>query len=971
MLWEQARKSTDDNCFPQANTILRFFHLSASRCDEWLQAIGVNVLPSLFKFYLKVLVACHGEAPHGRTQKLTLSLSQSLLTNVNALSLLSSSLDLVIDLCDLEQNCLEEYLISFVRATSAVIFGTNFDYIGENCDSTVMYERDVLRRNASLVLTNIVEACSDCREQVFSILQSRHRKLMSAVCNATEVSIQTSLLRLARYFYEHRKSGDENRFQRDMDEYLELLDDSTPHDSDNAAAMFKKINLKSDEAPSCIEDFRRLLSRRTKCGQPPRVICDVMENCHIFLGKKKEKLDQSHAPATVAWNMRSLAVKAVDYHNGQPINVPYHLLKGCLISSGTREFQASISNMDFPFIAIYFSACSTRKLFSEQILPRLEVDGGLSVKHMSAENGGNVSASYLEIPKAWSGRKSSISVLNQNVESDTALQASERKMINAHKSQNTNSNDPQICNLNSMPDDEQVFEPRDENNASRNIDQSVFAGLEGDNILLSKNDRCVTPVEVRKLSIDISHPECPSDANADPPRTNRPSYAGTPKRLDFGNAEYEKPRLFGSPAESHGTSSESSSFQCKLVPATLSPTPSLPFQIESPFSKGAALSMAPSKLTKQLAGRKRARQNKLQQRISPGLGSPTAADEISYDGNGIAVLTAENIGNYPDPMPCDTKECSREMKERTPGVEEWGAHVCGNTIECVNALAPTAYEPQKHTVHQSRDGNSNRVNKAGEELPIFKDPRTLKANAAKRYELQEAGISASGCSDYNLKQEAELGQFYGNERNLLCQVRSKGSSSSCQNTESIRHYAVDSAMLTREKEVVDFEERRECLIGNAECLTTLLKTVRSLLHRRNSDSVKMMQRAKACSRAIRRTCQEQNRSDTERLRSEISKLKGIHKNGLLAIRSDLSTKTRPWIYALRKMPPRKMVDDLSLNVHEIANAAKRNENCLSNLKHNLNNQLQREYQIAKQRRTKTTKTDTLMSGISSLLGRAI
>jgi hypothetical protein len=60
--------------------------------------------------------------------------------------------------CNLEDVSLSKRLLSFIKVTIAIRFGTNYEWSEANLDLSCMYECDVLLRNASVTLTNILDS---------------------------------------------------------------------------------------------------------------------------------------------------------------------------------------------------------------------------------------------------------------------------------------------------------------------------------------------------------------------------------------------------------------------------------------------------------------------------------------------------------------------------------------------------------------------------------------------------------------------------------------------------------------------------------------------------------------------------------------------------------------------------------------------------------------------------------------------
>jgi hypothetical protein len=391
-LWSVSRTAQSRGYFPSSTIVLEFFHRLRAD-DTWLAAVGQYVLPTLYEAYQQVLSSFRDPPPSvdGDTTRTSLIITPKVQANIPALLLLSSILDVSVDCCDLDKTFSGKHLLNFIRASCAILLASSYskDVDGRDGERISVSEEqiacDMLRRNASLSLANITEEVPSCREGATNLIQSRNAKLMCAIRDAPEISIQRSLLRFAKVIYDHAKKADvESKFVTDMEAFLVSLQDGvSPKKADFGASKFALIDFESDDARREVEKFRILLCHVVWEENSAAVRCTLMRSCHIRLGPKAGKQNLgSMSEASIDWNLRGVSMRSESYSNGDPIHVSYSQMTGLRISDARRELEFSVRNGNarYKAVSIHLSCQESRGMFQDVILPHLQDVCGISVK---------------------------------------------------------------------------------------------------------------------------------------------------------------------------------------------------------------------------------------------------------------------------------------------------------------------------------------------------------------------------------------------------------------------------------------------------------------------------------------------------------------------------------------------------------------------------------------------------------------
>lgn len=359
--------------------------------DVWLAHIGAAVLPTLYEAYQEIIASfrdvpasADGKKP---SKRYSLAIPAKLQANAAALLHLSSILDLSVDCCDLEETCSAKFLPSFIQATGAILLGTKFDdqssdqqrRSGACSQSKERYACDVLRRIASFSLANIVDAVPSCLQGAIDIFQQRHGKLMLAIQNAPEISIQRSLISFTTTVYkEGTESSKDSQFVADMDYYLaNLEDEASPKRTSVGRALFKAIDLNDDvKAMKRVEKFRLFLNEVAFEEGSPATRCIAMQSCHVFMGPKCDKGKEGPmALARIDWNLRGICVRLEkcggEGEEGDPLHICYsQMIDGELAADG-RELSFETKGCRVPFLRVQLSSAASRLALKDQVLPRL------------------------------------------------------------------------------------------------------------------------------------------------------------------------------------------------------------------------------------------------------------------------------------------------------------------------------------------------------------------------------------------------------------------------------------------------------------------------------------------------------------------------------------------------------------------------------------------------------------------------
>lgn len=411
-VWAFCRAAQDDDLLDIARAGLDFIHFCASGNDSWLAAVGANVLPKLYNSYEALLVAFRSDTESKQRQnvpgRLSLRISWDLQQSIPAIRFLSSMLDITVDCCDLDEAFAGEFLLSFVRATSAILMGSNFSNRLDERSDEAMYQCDALRRNAAFSMANIAETSKICREGAVTLYQARHPLLMKVIQQSPEISIQRSLLRLSRLLYDHKLSnGDENKFQENMDKFLFVLKDGTsPGSSKSVSESFQEICLSSEGAANSVETFRALLCALAWQEDSPAVLCTTIGSCHVFLGKKASKKGAGYSLASIDWNIRGISIRSQSYLQGQPMHFSYADMANISLCSGEIELEFSPANSAYGIVSIHFSSSPARRLFKTSILPRMTGKLGMTIAGSWKSTGKRISQRETDAPD-HRGRKSS------------------------------------------------------------------------------------------------------------------------------------------------------------------------------------------------------------------------------------------------------------------------------------------------------------------------------------------------------------------------------------------------------------------------------------------------------------------------------------------------------------------------------------------------------------------------------------
>lgn len=395
-LWSASRIAQRKDDFASATIILEFYKAAAAS-DQWLSCIGARVLPTLYDAYQEVISSFRDvPATKGnKSKRFSLTIPSKLQSNVPALLFLSSILDVSVECCDVDESYSGTHLENFILATSAVLLASTFDVTDsqetkhQGTNSRALSEEhwacDVLRRNASLSLANIAESVPSCLDGVTKKLQSRQPKLMCAIRDAPELSIQRSLLRFAKLFYDHASAdGPNSKFVLEMDLFLSQLEDGiSPKKANIGHDSFSSIDLVSEDkdASKQVETFRRLLCEVVWEDTSSAVRCTAMNSCHVYVGQSgaKEK-SIAMSVAKIDWNLRGLSIKVRNLVSEEPLHIAYSQMAGVQVSAESRELEFQVKGGHVSCVSISFSCAASRLIFEESILPYLKNEAGKVVK---------------------------------------------------------------------------------------------------------------------------------------------------------------------------------------------------------------------------------------------------------------------------------------------------------------------------------------------------------------------------------------------------------------------------------------------------------------------------------------------------------------------------------------------------------------------------------------------------------------
>lgn len=319
--------------------------------------------------------------------KTALTISSSLQKDVPALRLLTNILNISVDASDLLAHFGEKHLPDFVRATSAILIGSNFlsDSKNGDLDDDAVNMCDALRRNASFSLFAIVEHLPCCLPTAAKIMRSRHPKLLVAIRDAPDISIQRMLVRFTKLLYDHfSNSSEENeQFVADMDQFLiDMQDGASPKRAKLALSCFQSIDFDSPDEWNVVERFRKLLRSEVWDEESSASKCITMESCHVLLHQSRTPDSRDgFVKAQIDWNLRNISIRSEKINHNEPVYIPYSQMQKAKLTSDRSELTFDV-NASPPWraAAIKFSSASARDSFSNDILPRLESEKLMSPK---------------------------------------------------------------------------------------------------------------------------------------------------------------------------------------------------------------------------------------------------------------------------------------------------------------------------------------------------------------------------------------------------------------------------------------------------------------------------------------------------------------------------------------------------------------------------------------------------------------
>lgn len=359
----------------EASSILEFLHVTSAESDWWLDALGEEILPTLYKVYQEVL----GSFRAGDAAKKALTISSSLQKDVPALRLLSNILKISVDASELMPALGEKHLPDFVRAAGAILIGSTFlpdAKHGGVPDEDAVNMCDALRRNASFSLFAIVERLPCCLPAAANIMRSRHPNLLVAIQGAPDISIQRMLVRFLKLLYDHiSKSPDKNasQFVEDMDRFLrDIQDGSSLKRAKLALSCFHSIDFDSAEEWALVERFRKLLCLEVWDDDSPASKCVTIESCYVLLQESKSStLCDGYEKARIDFNLRNVSIKS-EKHN-EPLRFSFRQMKDPQLTKDGSELRFKLTGSGPCLsVAIKFSSKSARVLFLNEILPRLD-----------------------------------------------------------------------------------------------------------------------------------------------------------------------------------------------------------------------------------------------------------------------------------------------------------------------------------------------------------------------------------------------------------------------------------------------------------------------------------------------------------------------------------------------------------------------------------------------------------------------
>lgn len=976
------------------------------------------MLPSLFEYYLNVLTLSRQASARESQQRLTVLISGEVLGDVRTVRLLSGIFDLLIDFCDLEHSFVETFFLRFVQAASAVVLAQPLEIPPSNASQEVAYAISVLKRNASLVLANIAELCPKSRTNILSVLQARQSKLVDAIFDASEISVQRSLLRLTHWVYTHETRDGINKFKQDVGHFFDSLGDGQDSVEEQPSRVFQRISLKSNQASEQIEHFRHWLILRAKMKGIPCSPCVAMETCHVFLSERDDKLYRDHAPATIDWNVHGLAVRAAEYLSGHPLHIPYYKLRACNVSHEHREFEATVVDEPFSHIVLYMSSEDSRQLFQSHIIPRLFHDANVKVIPLKEPGKRTEALLNRQNKQLRASRKSSVSRFIDERASDGISESPHSEAPDPrHKNQSPNEADVTSAKQSGQKKD--VVEPDLRDNALKRLEHSVFAGLDGDDILLPRR-YVEKPFDHTGLDSKSSSCAKGSIENATSERSKQNDqprkFSGTPRRLVFDSpGPKDSPNLDRSREVQGSESGAAPGFNCKLV-TFRSPQERSVLSVARQISPTEMLCLAPSKETvdkKQSTGRLF---DAAQSRNAFRLRDDSATEPSVVYKDGDVYDTQGNVNR--------TKGVHENMKEESTSPKTTPVHhgpnremfevLCANSDKNVPKIgeqdqdesvvlspARNIWDVARADVDELLWGDAEVVlsketdvgqdavwrnrtlsRKIGRPVQTTlvrsrRDVPRLPSQTLSRKRRQHNTCSYTDCLEWKSgiqsSADSEI-DIFGREAEASdptpreVTACSKGSSG---DDESNFEQASMLASLSKVDKLIFPQATVNESSDDAVSLAKVLKIVRSLLNDRRRGSIAIRQRTQAVVQSIDCKRRHQNRTDTERMNTQIAKLKCAHRKRVCMMRGELKTRLDIYSEILRKVQCVTTSTGLSTLRRRAADTPRRAEKSHNSLKLELSERLQQEYQRAKSQRTKQTKTDTLMTGISSLLGNVI
>lgn len=281
---------------------LRFMH-NVNDADEWLVASMYVVLPMLHEMYTEILTTADGSRVTAAGE-VKVSITSHLKDTPDALRALNGAMELMIDFCDVQCDDVIKHLTIFIRAASAVLFGS--DVLREpqvNTTTSKMYAMDELVRCASFALCDILMSFDHLLPDAEQFLGKRVSILFKFLGCARELSIQRSLIVVLKILHCANNARDgTGSLLRDV---IEHQMKQSPIWTTDAVTKFKALAIGDSMFQNCYDIIKRLnINSWALCFNTPE--------CTVQVKRTEDKLSNRRVQfqrAAVDWNVNSFVIR--------------------------------------------------------------------------------------------------------------------------------------------------------------------------------------------------------------------------------------------------------------------------------------------------------------------------------------------------------------------------------------------------------------------------------------------------------------------------------------------------------------------------------------------------------------------------------------------------------------------------------------------------------------------------------------